>query len=492
LKIKKIDPMSSNHFSRREFLKTGALSSLALGTGALGQKQASKKTVSKNGDAKNVIFLVVDGMSSGTFTLADLTKQSQFGDKTHWIKLYESDKSYHRGLMDMASLNSVVTGSASAASSWGCGHRINNGAINWGPNNEQYKPICSIFNEAGKSTGLVTTTRLTHATPSGFSVNVPQRGMEDVIAKQHLDRGVDVLLGGGTRHFTAEGRGDSTNLYPLFEEKGYTVVKNRRELRRATTNSKLLGTFYDSHLPYSVDHNTSKELQKNVPTLAEMTQAALDRLEKNSSGFLLQIEGGRVDHAAHGNDAAGIIYDQIAFDDAAKVVMDYTENRDDTLVILTTDHGNANPGLSGLGSGYGDSPKMLETIQDYRHSFEWMFSEITNDISEGSKVSVSRLREIVEYATTVGIEEEEAIMLYNALNGDYRAPFRNRQGANAVLAGILANYNGIYFVGTNHTADYVELAAWGPGSDRIPTFVENTYLFDLMVDMADVRAYAEG
>jgi alkaline phosphatase len=484
--------MNSNRFSRREFLKTGALSSLALGTGTMSQKQASKKTQSKNGDAKNVIFLVADGMSSGTLALADLVKQVQFGDKSHWLKLYESDKTFHRGLMDMASLNSVVTDSAAAGSSWGCGHRIVNGAINWGPNNEQYKPICSIFNEAGKSTGLVTTTRLTHATPSGFSVNVPQRGMEDVIAKQHLDRGVDVLLGGGTRHFTAEGRGDSTDLFPQFEEKGYTVVKNRRELSRATTNSKLLGTFYDSHLPYSVDHNTSSELQKEVPTLAEMTQAALDRLEKNSNGFLLQIEGGRVDHAAHGNDAAGLIYDQIAFDDAVKVVMDYTENRDDTMVILTTDHANANPGLSGLGSGYGDSPKMLATIENYNHSFEWMFGQIRTDISEGRNISVTRLREMVEFATHTAIEEDEAIMLYNALNGNYRAPFRNRQGANAVLAGILANYNGIYFIGTNHTADYVELAVFGPGSDRIPGFIRNTALFDLMVDMADVRTYAEG
>jgi len=484
--------MSSNRFSRREFLKTGALSGLALGTGALGQHQTSQKSLSDNGDAKNVIFLVVDGMSAGTMALADLVKQAQFGEKTNWIKLYESDKTFHRGLMDMASLNSIVTDSAAAASSWGCGHRIVNGAINWGPNNERHKPICSIFNEAGKSTGLVTTTRLTHATPSGFSVNVPQRGMEDVIAKQHLDLGVDVLLGGGTRHFTAEGRGDSTDLRPQFEEKGYTVVSNKRELQQATTNSKLLGTFYDSHLPYSIDHNTSKELQKTVPTLAEMTKAALDRLEKNTNGFLLQIEGGRVDHAAHGNDAAGLIYDQIAFDDAAKVVIDYTENRDDTLVILTTDHGNANPGLSGLGNRYGDSPKMLETLHDYKHSFEWIFGQITDDISEGKKVSARRLREVVEYATTVAIEEDEAIMLYDALNGDFRAPFRNRQGINAVLAGILANYNGIYFIGTNHTADYVELAAWGPGSDRIPTFVRNTALFDLMVDMADVRAYAEG
>jgi alkaline phosphatase len=83
-------------------------------------------------------------------------------------------------------------------------------------------------------------------------------------------------------------------------------------------------------------------------------------------------------------------------------------------------------------------------------------------------------------------------MIKRAFQGTFEAPFDNREGVGAVMAGVLANYNGIYFIGTNHTADYVEISAWGPGSDRIPTFVRNTALFDLMVEMADVTAYAEG
>ncbi len=171
--------MSYKNFSRREFLKTGALSTAALGSGILGGGARKSKKRSVAGDAKNVIFLVSDGMSAGTLALADQIKISETGEKTHWMKLYESDKEHHRGLMDMASLDSVVTDSAAAASSWGCGQRINNGGLNWGPNDEPIKPINLIFRDAGKGTGLVTTTRLTHATPSGFSVNVPQRGMEE-------------------------------------------------------------------------------------------------------------------------------------------------------------------------------------------------------------------------------------------------------------------------------------------------------------------------
>lgn len=486
--------MSQNGFSRRDFLKTGALSTVALGSGFLGGKKEKQAIKSAFGDAKNVIFLVTDGMSSGTMALADLLKQQQYGDKTNWVKLYESDGEYHRGLMDMAALDSVVTDSAAAASSWGCGNRINNGGVNWGPDNEEYKTICEIFRDAGKATGLISTARITHATPAGFGANVPSRGMEDEIAVQYYEREFDVLMGGGSRHFDSNFRNDNRDLFGDFEQKGYTVVKTKWELTRATRNSKLLGVFYDSHLPYTVDHNTLNDLKDNVPTLAEMTRAALDRLNRNSNGFLLQIEGGRVDHAAHGNCPSGLIYDQIAFDDAVKAVMDFTDGRDDTLVILTTDHGNANPGLSGLGSGYRDSPAMLATLQNYRHSFEWMYGELDYHYSDESisGVTVNRIMEVVEYAANTQITREEGLMIQRALMGKFRAPFRNRQGAGAVLAGVLANYNGIYFIGTNHTADYVEIAAWGPGSDRIPVFVRNTELFDLMVDMADVRAYAEG
>src|SRR6056297_3659665 len=486
--------MSDNSFSRRDFLKTGALSTLALGGGLLGSKKApSTKFKSAPGDAKNVIFLVVDGMSSGTMTLADLVKQRKYGDKTNWIKLYESDREYHRGLMDMASLDSVVTDSAAASSSWGSGHRINNGAVNWGPNGEQYKPICEIFRDAGKATGLVTTTRITHATPSGFGINMPQRGMEDEIAKQYAEKEYDVLMGGGNRHFDAGRRDDGEDLYSAFTEKGYTVARTTAELNRAGRNSKLLGIFSDSHVPYTVDRNSLAGLQETLPTLADMTTSALERLDRNENGFILQVEGGRVDHAAHGNDPSGLIYDQIAFDDMVGEVMKFTEGRDDTLVILTTDHGNANPGLSGLGSGYRESPKMLETIHDYRHSFEWMYSEFNRRQTEsGNAPQVNQIKEVVEYATRAQITTDQALMIKRAFLGTFDAPFDNREGAGAVMAGVLANYNGIYFIGTNHTADYVELTAWGPGSDRIPTFVRNTALFDLMVEMADVKAYAEG
>jgi len=486
--------MSKNGFSRKDFLKTGALSTFAFGSGLAGTRLNGEKAIkSAAGQAKNVIFMVSDGMSIGTKTMADQVKRAVHGDKTNWVKLYESDRDFHRGLMDMTTGDSIVPDSAAAASSWGCGKRINNGSVNWGTEDQQYKPICEIFRDAGKATGLVTTTRITHATPAGFAANVPSRGMEDEIAEQYSQRNLDVLMGGGRRHFDPERREDGKDLYKVFTDKDYAIAHTKAELFSADKSKKTLGLFYDSHLPYTMDHDHMWELRQAVPSLAEMTTEALDRLSRNSNGFILQVEGGRVDHAAHGNDPGSLIFDQIAFDDAIGKVMEFTEGRDDTLVVVTTDHGNANPGLNGLGSGYRDSPRMLETLSRYQRSFEWIYGELGYHWAMDGldTIKAPNVRELVEYATRTQITSEQAEIAAKAFRGEYKAAFHNRQGPGAVLAGILANYNGIYFVGTNHTSDYVEIASWGPGSDRIPSFVRNTAMFDLMVEMAGVQAYAD-
>ncbi|PAU94427.1 alkaline phosphatase [Aliifodinibius salipaludis] len=472
---------SRNGISRRQFLKSSALSSLGLGTFMLGGCDTNSQSFQDRGEAKNVIFMVSDGMSAGTFNMGDLIKRRQFGNLSHWVDLYNSDRKFHRGIMDMASLNSPVTGSAAAASSWGCGHRINNQAVNTGPNGEEYKPINQIFKDAGKKTGLVTTTRITHATPAGFSVSIDSRGKEDQIAKKYLQREYDLMLGGGARHFKADSRDDGQDLISKFSDKNYTIARTKQELSEASVDSRLLGLFYDSHLPYTIDHQTIDEHQKNIPNLAEMTDKALQHLE-NQNGFILQVEGGRVDHGAHTNDAAGMLYDQVAFDDAVKVALDFVDQRDDTLLIITTDHGNANPALNAAGDGYNDSGPFFDRLQDFRHSNNWILSELDENSS------VADIRERVEYATQLGIEKEEAQTLRKALNGNLETIYDIKNYPSSVLGSILANYTSVSFTSGGHTSDYVELAALGPGIENLDHFTRNTELFDLMVNAAGVNA----
>ncbi len=428
--------------------------------------------------------MVSDGMSIGTLTAADHMLRRNYGRPSRWISLYEENR-LNRALMDMASANSVVTGSASASSSWGSGHRIVNGRVNMTEEGEALKPILEIFRDAGKATGLTTTTRITHATPAGFGANVMERWNEQTIATQYLERGYDLLLGGGNQHLSPEHRDDGRNLYTEFEEAGYIVARKKQEMLQAPDNGKLLGVFYEGHLPYNLNHINTDEYVRDIPTLAEMTETAISRLSQNQNGFILQVEGGRVDHAAHGNDAAGLIYDQIAFDDAIAKAVEFAENRDDTLLIITTDHGNANPGLSGTGSGYNDSEPMFDRIADFQHTNSWMLSQLDENSS------VSRIRELIAEYSSIEIRRDEAEILGQSLAGDYQNLNRGMSNPSQALGQIFANYLAFNWVSGSHTADYVELAAMGPGSERLRPITRNTDLFHLMVEMAGVQEYLE-
>ena len=481
--------------SRRDFLKKSALSTLALGSGALvgsaadGRQRTTAEAITDPGQAQNVIVLVSDGMSAGTLTMADLMLQRHHDRTSHWMRLYENYDAHpvRRGLMDMASLNSIVTDSAAAASSWGCGHRVHNGAVNMNPDGEWHRTILEIFRDAGKDTGLVTTTRITHATPAGFAANVPERGMEDEIAEQDLERDYDDLLGGGSRHYDPERRGDGRDLFQEHEEAGYSVVRTRDELHDWNpSDGQVLGTFFDSHLPYTTDHKNIDEYRERVPTLEEMTDVALQRLDQSSEGFILQIEGGRVDHAAHSNDTVGLIDDQIAFDDAIGRVLEFVEGRDDTLVIVTTDHGNANPGVNAIGPGYNDSNTMFDRIAEFERTNNWILSELDEDST------YREVKDRVERAWQLRIKRDEAHTLQQSLRGEFDAVYRARSRPSAVLSAIQANYTAVNWIGSMHTSDYVELAALGPGSEAIGAFTRNTDLFDIMVESAGVTDYAAG
>ncbi|MFN9970860.1 MAG: alkaline phosphatase, partial [Phycisphaerae bacterium] len=195
--------------SRRDFL--GLSGAAGLATAALFAptfaRAVSERTDAPIRDtparrATNVIFMVSDGMSFGTLTLAEIVRRTRDNRGTHWPALWQRDGS-RRCVMRTASANSLVTDSAAATAAWGTRGHINNDAVNFTPDRLTPVPILVQAKQNGKATGLVTTTRVTHATPAGFVANCPSRALEDEIAKQIAERNVDVVLGGGLKHFPA-------------------------------------------------------------------------------------------------------------------------------------------------------------------------------------------------------------------------------------------------------------------------------------------------
>ncbi|WP_372793728.1 alkaline phosphatase [Lutibacter sp.] len=466
---------------RRKFFRNGSL--FALGTSLLNPFDLSAATVDfdtlkKNKKAKNIIIVVSDGMSTGTLNMTDLYLSRKTGVGSNWIQLYKENK-ITRALMDMASASSMVTDSAAASSSWGGGFRINNGGLNVGPNGEHHLPIWQKFKFAGKMAGCVTTVPITHATPAGFCVNSKSRNSQEEIAEKYLEQRFDIMMGGGNNYFSSEYRKDKVDMYQKFANNGYQVVKTRSEMFAANNNQPILGIFYNDGLPYSKDRDSNKELTEKIPTLGEMTQKAIDRMKDHPEGFVLQVEAGKVDWAAHGNDIAGLIYDQIAHDEAVKVAIDFAEKDEETLVIITTDHGNANPGII-YGKKADDN---FDTVQNYKHTNDWILNGF------GKETSLSQVKERIEYANNFAVSDEEAKLIlsyYTAIKSE-DGLYNARHLPFAVLAEIQKQYNSIGWISMQHSADYVELSMFGPGSDLLKPFIKNTDLHYLMLEAAEVE-----
>lgn len=463
-------------FSRRNFLRTGLTGGALLLTPGLRAQTQSPIPSGPRGEpgrARNVIFLVSDGMSLGTLTMAERYRRRHEGRGSHWLDLY-ARPDVRRALVDTTSANSLVTDSAAASSAWGCGHKVNNGAINFAPDGRPHTPILPLARAAGLGTGLVSTATITHATPAGFAAQVAARADEAAIAAQYLAAGIDVLLGGGAQFFDPARRADRRDLAADYVRAGYQVVRDRPTLEQAPAGSRLLGLFADSHLPYTLDHRADPALAAAVPTLAELTRAALARLASQPRGFVLQIEGARIDHAAHANDIGGLLFDQLAFDDALGAAVAFAAGRDDTLVMVTTDHGNANPGLNGAGGSYGETGACFDRLAQFRRTSAWTLGGLNADST------APQVRDRVKEATDLALTEDEIDLLRRALRKEHREGYRVRNAPIVALGQILSNYTSVGWTGTAHTTDFVELAAFGPGSEDLHGLIQNTALFGVM------------
>jgi alkaline phosphatase len=466
---------AAHALARRDWLKTATLSSAATLFASGRASAAPVGTPARK--VRGVVFMVSDGMSPGVLTLAESYAQLTRKQGTRWWSLLNHAQAT-RGLMDTASANSMVTDSAAAASAWGGGERINNGVINITPSGKSLSPIAEILKKSGARIGLVSTASITHATPAGFAAVCPKRNDEAEIAPQYLNR-VDVILGGGSEFFSAKSRPDRKDLHAEFAKAGYGIVKNRAALL-ASRDEKLLGTFASGHLPFSIDRNHNPDLAATIPTLAEMSEAALSRFLPSQQGFLLQIEAARIDHAAHLNDIGGLLHDQLAFDDALATVLKLTATHDDILVVVTSDHGNSNPGLCGMGNAYSESTQRFARIQKFKASHERIFAE-WKGLKNGS---ASQLSSSIQQHLGFELKPDQANALERIVNNQSVVEWNEQLSKPEGLLGQFSgNHTGIGWSGTTHTSDPTLVSALGPQANRFAGILKNSDVFGHLNEM---------
>ena len=330
------------------------------------------------GHAKNVVLFVGDGMGVSTMTAARIYAGQSKGVDGESYKL-AMEQLPHAALSKTYSHDFQVSDSASTATAMVTGIKarsrtlgITSEAILGDCDSAQGKGTDTVFElaeRAGLSTGIVSTTRITHATPASTFAETPMRNWEDNselpesasgcpdIAVQLLDwpegDGLEIVLGGGRRHFlptdisdpeepTYGGRRtDGRNLVSEWSAKSdsHTYLWNAEQFAAIdfASDVRVLGLFAQSHMAYELDRadDTGGE-----PSLAEMTEAAITRLSQDDDGYILMVEGGRIDHAHHGTNAARALVDAVAFDDAVARAVEMTDPRD-TLIIVTADHSHS-------------------------------------------------------------------------------------------------------------------------------------------------------
>jgi len=225
------------------------------------------------------------------------------------------------------------TDSASSATAYATGQDTLVGRLSMNLSGEAMTTILEGGCMQGKSSGLVATSRLTHATPAAFGSHVANRTQLADIANQYFDNRwqgkpmIDVLLGGGLDNMQRADR----DLVSEYRQAGYEVALNRSELL-GMEGDQLLGLFAPSGLPRAWDRDSE------TPSLAEMTRVALKSLNRNPKGFFLMVEGSEIDWAGHDNSIIGVISEMEDFIAAIQVVLDFARNNRDTLVIITADH----------------------------------------------------------------------------------------------------------------------------------------------------------
>lgn len=315
--------------------------------------------------AKNVILFVGDGMSIPTITAARIFDGQSRGEDGESNQL-SFDQLPYSALIKTYNSNQQVPDSAGTATAMHTGVKTKAGVINvledvdrgdcQGSLNSHLPSLGELAKAKGLATGIVTTTRITHATPATVYAHAPERdweadsympdsakqqGCKD-IATQLIDfsigDGIDVAFGGGLGAFLPASQGGNRatgNLVDQWQQKGGKFVASKQELNalKVKGRTRVLGLFSPSHMTFMAD-KTESSIE---PTLSEMTQKAIEVLEKKGDGYYLMVEGGRIDHGHHAGQAGKALMEAQEFSNAIQMALD-TVDLDDTLILVTADH----------------------------------------------------------------------------------------------------------------------------------------------------------
>ncbi|UTE77145.1 MULTISPECIES: alkaline phosphatase [Rossellomorea] len=453
--------------SMKKILPLAVVSSLALGS-VIGLNQDNTEAQakeSKNGKAKNVIFMIGDGMG-----VPYTTGLRYMNDNPDTMEMEKTAfDPYLVGLQTTYPEDEKenVTDSAAAATAMSGGVKTYNNAIAVDNDKSDVKTVLEQAKENGMSTGIVATSEITHATPASYGAHEESRKSEDAIANDYYDEmingkhKIDVMLGGGTDFFERDDR----NIAEQFKKDGYSYVKSADELKK-DKNDQILGLFAESGMDKMIDRDEKQ------PSLADMTTAALDRLKGDKDGFFLMVEGSQIDWAGHDNDVVGAMSEMRDFEQAFEKVRDFAKENGETLVIVTADHSTGGISIGSDGE-YNWDPA---PIQAAKHTPDYMAEQIVN----GASVEET-LADNIDLELT---GEEIASVKTAAEKGD-------QTEIDNAIEKIFDKRSGTGWTTDGHTGDDVPVYAYGPQKEKFAGLIDNTdqanQIFELLKNKGKIK-----
>ncbi|MDR2804336.1 MAG: alkaline phosphatase [Dysgonamonadaceae bacterium] len=410
---------------------------------------------------KNVIVLIPDGTSLPVVSAARWYQRYQQPDQTH-LNL----DPYLCGTILTYSSNAPIGDSAPTTSCYMTGYPSRAGWVATYPTadpandivpmdtNRAYQPLITLLEASrmvkNKATGLVFTCEFPHATPADCSAHSYSRSKYEWIAPQMVHNRLDVVIGGGVSILNAEWQ-------EYLNKEGYGVMLNNINGFRTYPGDKMWALFGDKDMAYDIDRDPAQQ-----PSLAEMTQKAIEKLSKNENGFFLMVEGSKVDWAAHANDPIALMTDMLAFDKACGVAFDFAKRDGETLVIVVPDHGNS--GFS-IGSARCKSYTTLTKDQLWGPAVRFKTSN-EGLINVLKSTDASQLKAVTYDLTGIQLSDDEYNQLLQC--GDYnRSSLSDEERMKGskltqIVTEIIQNHLCFGFTTYGHTGEEVFLAVYDP------------------------------
>jgi alkaline phosphatase len=282
---------------------------------------------------KNIILLIGDGMG---------TSQVYAGYTAKKGKMFITGMPVS-GFSITFSADNYITDSGAGATALSTGVKTNNASIGVDANGKPVETILEKAEKHGLSTGLVSTSAITHATPASFISHTSNRSKYADIAFDFLKTDIDVFIGGGYNNFAR--RADSLNLIDSLNAHGYFVTRDLKDVDVPSTQ-RLAALLADEHLPGM--------LKGRGNMLPDATEMALKILKRNKNGFFIMIEGSQIDWGGHDNDVAYMVSETVDFDNAVGKALQFAAKNGETLVIVTADHETGGFGITGGSMATGD------------------------------------------------------------------------------------------------------------------------------------------